>query len=458
VLLIYRNVGTQQQKKWVLLCAGLFFYGYGSLFHLLLLLGIIVTDFIVAIAIEKSKSDRKKQFLLALGIASNLGVLILFKYVGFFYQVAFMLSGLELKPLDTGLWNLVLPIGISFYTFQSIAYLLDVFKNKAKAETSFPDFLLFISFFPQLVAGPIERAAHLAPQLKQLTNPSWQVIEQGILLILYGFFKKIFIADRLSLYTEQVFGFPQLYQGPHILLANIFFTFQIYCDFSGYTDIARGTARLFGIKLMLNFNKPYLSGSFREFWSRWHISLSNWFRDVLYIPLGGSKQTKGKTLLNLGIVFFFSGLWHGAGFNYILWGCYHGLLVVVERLLQPLVLKGRLSLILKTLLVFLFISAGWLFFAVGSWDNLISTLNQLFVGWHDPYQSLNILQSKSFMLFSIAGCIGLLLWEIFEFRIKDSLKAQISNPVFRYIWLIMVIQFLAWFGQFSGKQFIYFQF
>lgn len=458
VFFAYRWTCHQTQRKWLLILAGIIFYGYGSLLHLLLLLGIIVTDYLVGKQIAYARVSWLKKSWFVFGVVSNLGVLILFKYINFFYQIISQVTSWQTEPSSHVVWNLVLPVGISFYTFQSIAYLLDVYRGKVQAASDFGDFVLFISFFPQLVAGPIERYAHLAPQLKSLNLPGWQIIEQGLRLILFGFFKKLFIADRLALYTDQVFNFPDLYQGPHILLANFFFTFQIYCDFSGYTDIARGTAKLFGVHLMINFDKPYLSHSFREFWSRWHISLSQWFRDVVYISLGGNREGKTKTLWNLGVVFFLSGLWHGAGFNYILWGCYHGLLVIVERLIKWPFAENKIMQMGKNLLVFGAVSLGWIFFAAGNWQNMLTILKQCAHGWNEPYQHLNILQSNSFMIFAFGGIAGLMAWEIFHQKLMIRIENWAQHPLIRYGWYIFVVQFLAWFGQFSGKQFIYFQF
>lgn len=309
-----------------LLISSLFFYGYWDWRFLSLLLLSIFIDFIAGKKIEQADSTSQKKGWLWFSLMGNLGILLSFKYLDFFIgSFATLLENLGFSPNITSL-NIIFPIGISFYTFQSLGYTIDVYRAKAKAESNFLTYATYVSFFPQLVAGPIERAGHLLPQFKRIRHFNYSEAVVGVRMILLGFFKKMVIADGCAKHVDYMFEHHNELNGSALLLAGFLFSIQIYGDFSGYTDIAIGTARFFGIKLNKNFSYPFFSRNLSEFWRRWHISLSSWFRDYVYIPLGGSRYGKQKTLLNILIVFTISGLWHGANWTFVLWGLLHGLL------------------------------------------------------------------------------------------------------------------------------------
>lgn len=317
--------------RWlVIVIASYFFYAYGSGVYVLLIIFSTLVDYTAARLISASSDKPRRRLYLALSLSVNLGVLFVFKYFNFANESArlfFESVGIDytVRPLD-----LLLPIGISFYTFQSMAYTIDVYRGIIPAEKHLGVMAAFISFFPQLVAGPIERAPNILPQFRIRFRFDPDRTVSGLRLILWGAFKKIAIADRLAIYVNTVYDAPANHDGGALLLATIFFGFQIYCDFSAYSDIAIGSARILGFELMENFRQPYFARTVREFWARWHISLSTWFRDYLYIPLGGNRVPFPRALLNLFIVFLVSGVWHGASWTFVLWGALHGVYVMVE--------------------------------------------------------------------------------------------------------------------------------
>ena len=287
-----------------------------------------------SIAIEGSNCQKKKKIYLSFCIIATLSILFCFKYLTFF-SIAFNdFCEILNIPYELPILKVLLPVGISFFTFQSLSYTIDVYRKKVKAEHHLGIFALFISYFPQLVAGPIERSNLLIPQLKENNEYDEDRIINALKLILWGFLKKVVVADRLAVYVNTVYNNVYSYEGLTLCIATYFFAFQIYCDFSGYTDIARGVARMMGVNLSTNFNRPYASKSIREFWTRWHITLSNWFRDYVYFPLGGNRKGFYRQNINVLIVFALSGLWHGANWTFIIWGGLHGLFRVIENLLQ----------------------------------------------------------------------------------------------------------------------------
>jgi alginate O-acetyltransferase complex protein AlgI len=328
---VYFVLGQRWRWLWILV-ASYFFYAYGHAEYLWIILLTTGVDYVVARLIDRSDDPRRRKLLLALSLSLNLGVLFTFKYFNFFnesFGAVFHLFG---ASYQISAFTLALPVGISFYTFQSMAYTIDVYRGKLRAEKRAGVFATFVAFFPQLVAGPIERAPHMLPQYRRRLHFDEERTVEGLRRILWGFFKKVVIADRLAIYVNAVYSAPQSYSGFPLIVATIFFAFQIYCDFSAYTDIAIGVARIMGFDLMENFRQPYFARSVREFWARWHISLSTWFRDYLYIPLGGSRVPFPRHLLNLFIVFLVSGLWHGASWTFVIWGGLHGFYVVAEAL------------------------------------------------------------------------------------------------------------------------------
>ena len=387
-------------QNWLLLAASYVFYGWWDWRFLGLILASSLVDFLCGKCVDRKRSpelsERARKFCLVVSLGANLGALGFFKYYNFFVDSA----GSVLESLGIG-WgtstlSIILPIGISFYTFQTMSYTIDVYRGRLDSTDRLGDFLLFVSFFPQLVAGPIERASHLLPQIQKPREVRADTMASGVQLMLFGFFKKMVIADNLGLFVDSIFENPHAaLNGPVVLLALLAFSFQIYGDFSGYTDIARGAARVLGFDLCQNFRMPYLATNPSDFWQRWHVSLSTWLRDYLYIPLGGNQKGKARTGINLCITMLLGGLWHGAAWNFVLWGAYHGLLLLVFHLFVPrrdgraagARVRGGLRFWIKVLAFFGLTLCGWLLFRVTS----IHQLGQMVVAlgeWGTPTQAL----------------------------------------------------------------------
>jgi alginate O-acetyltransferase complex protein AlgI len=350
-------------RNFVLVMASYFFYGYIHPWFLFLLWFVTLAVYASGLAMEKWPLHRRAFFLL--GIAACLGMLGMFKYFNFFIDNVVTAARLLGFDMSQPAFRVALPVGISFFAFQGMSYVIDVYRGDIRARTSFVDVALFKAFFPQLVAGPIERATHFLPQIERRRELQPELAIEGLLLILWGYFKKLVIADNVSVIANKVFSLAQ--PGFPLLWAGVFaFCVQIYADFSGYTDIARGTAKLFGFNLIENFRNPYLASSPVDFWRRWHISLSTWFRDYVYIPLGGNRGGRLIGARNVMITFLLSGLWHGASWNYVLWGAYWGLLIVGYNLLaNPAPARAadtRGGLVLRISLTFVLTNIGWLIF------------------------------------------------------------------------------------------------
>ncbi len=390
VFILYWFVAVKSFKfqNILLLIASYFFYGCWDWRFLLLLVFSTVLDYYSGIKISEAQkqSEKKKWFWLSIGV--NLGFLGVFKYYNFFiisFGDAISHLGLHINP-----WTIkvILPVGISFYTFHGISYLIDIYKNRIKPERNIINYSVFVSFFPLLVAGPIERATHLLPQIKKDRKFDYLKAVDGLKQIVWGLFKKIVIADNCAQYANMIFNNSEDYNGSTLVLGALFFTFQIYCDFSGYSDIALGTARLFGIELLRNFSFPYFSRDIAEFWRRWHISLSTWFRDYLYIPLGGSK---GGTLIkvrNVFIIFLVSAFWHGANWTFIVWGALNALYIIPSVLFKTnrnnldIVAQGKYLPTFKELLAmsttFGLTVFAWIFFRAESIGHALSYVSGVF--------------------------------------------------------------------------------
>ncbi len=336
VLLVYYALGHRRQNLW-LLAASYFFYGCWDYRFLSLILISTVVDFVSGFRIDRSASPAGRKAWLALSVCVNLGILGFFKYFDFFSESTIQLFRLVGLEASTVTLNFVLPVGISFYTFQTMSYTIDIYRGKMKPTHDLPTFALYVAYFPQLVAGPIERAVRLLPQLQRPRCVTTEHLSSGAVLILIGLFKKLVLADSVADSVDAVFADPANASSAVLLRTAYLFAIQIYCDFSGYSDIARGTSRLFGIELVENFNQPYLSTNITEFWRRWHMSLSSWLRDYLYIPLGGNRRGTGRTYANLLTTMFLGGLWHGANWTFVVWGLIHGAYLVAHKL----ILGGR---------------------------------------------------------------------------------------------------------------------
>ena len=369
-LFIYPRLNLRKQNVF-LLAASYIFYGYWDWRFNFLLLTSTVVDFFIGQRLFKAKDKRNKKCLLLVSVTVNLGILGFFKYFNFFIDsMGVFLAGFGLDP-HLPLLHVILPVGISFYTFQTMSYTFDIYRGRLTPINNFIDFALFVSFFPQLVAGPIERARNLLPQITKRRNISYFQIKSGLNLILLGYFKKVAIADTLAPIVDHAFSNPGVLSSGELLTGIYAFSFQIYGDFSGYTDIARGVARLLGFEIMENFNAPYLSRNITEFWRRWHISLSSWLRDYLYISLGGNRKGKHRTYLNLMITMFLGGLWHGAAWTFVAWGVVHGIYLAIHRFMledRKLDLSGPLNLtgwvfdLLRIVFTFHLVTLTWILF------------------------------------------------------------------------------------------------
>ena len=431
----------------VLLAASLFFYMYWKIPYVLLLLLSGLVDFCVALAIERSTRAKAKKAFLLISLCSNLGMLGFFKYYNFF------LDGLDTFALRPG-WlsttSLLLPLGISFYTFQTMSYTIDVYRGSLKAERNPLKLLTFVAFFPQLVAGPIVRASDLLPQINKCVRPTWDDFIVGGQRVMAGFIKKTVVADNVSVIVNQVYGAPDAYNGQALLIATYAFAIQIVFDFSGYSDMAIGLARMLGFRFLENFNMPYLSSSIQDFWRRWHISLSSWLRDYLYIGLGGNRHGAWATYRNLMLTMLLGGLWHGASFNFVIWGAIHGVWLAIERFYTRKMRHGThssttLGTWVKTLLVFHGVCLAWIFFRAPSFHDAWQTVTGIFM-WTD---------GLSLRPFEVVYALGLtLLGALFLvgfFKLKHY-GSWAKGALFAYGLTCVIV-----FGS-TGQDFIYFVF
>ena len=364
-------------RKYWLLAASYFFYMYWNPALIVLLLFSTVVDYGCSRGMETATTGQKK-LLMLISVLVNLGLLFSFKYLDFFGQTVNAFCTVANIPYRVPALNLILPVGISFYTFQTMSYTIDVYRGKITAERDFVSFALYVTFFPQLVAGPIERAGALLPQLKAQRKPEREDFAAGFQLLVSGFFRKVVIADLCGRFVDRVYGAAEPVDGSAVLVATLLFAVQIYCDFAGYSEIAAGSARLMGIRLMRNFDRPYLSGSIREFWRRWHISLSGWFTDYLYIPLGGSRRGRKRQIFATLVVFAASGLWHGARWTFVLWGLLHGVLLTLEILTKSSDRKPRW---LGIGLTFAAVTLSWVFFRSNTLEQAVAFLTALLRPW-----------------------------------------------------------------------------
>lgn len=383
---------TPARFRWgVLLAASYYFYGTFKLFYPAVIAVSTLLAYITAIAMEREQQQPKKKIYLLFGLVANIGILFTFKYFDFLDSSLQQVLGTAGISFESHALKLLIPVGISFYTFQIISYLADVYRGDTRAEKHPGIFALYISFFPKLLAGPIERAGLLIPQLHKDTHfDAWR-FTSGLKLICWGLFKKMVVADRLAVFVNIVFSDPQGHTGLSLVFAIFLYSFQIYCDFSGYTDIAIGLARLFGIDLSDNFNRPYTATSIADFWRRWHISLSSWLRDYLYIPLGGSRVRVPRHYLNYLIVFLICGLWHGANWTFVVWGLIHGLYLVFGRVTGSLRAKATaaagldkapvLHRRIRIFLTFILVSVAWVFFRANTFSDAIYIITHLHTGW-----------------------------------------------------------------------------
>lgn len=467
VYILYWCLARKLKSQNVLLLgASYFFYACWDWRFLFLLIFSTLLDYYTGIKIYNASSKKRKSFWLWLSLIINLGFLGVFKYYNFFVEsFADGLSLLGIKSSISSL-NVILPVGISFYTFHGLSYIIDVYKNRILPERNFINYSVFVSFFPLLVAGPIERATHLLPQIIEHRKFDYSKSVDGLRQILWGFFKKIVIADNCAEYANLVFNNPDQYSGSSLLFGAIFFSFQIYCDFSGYSDIALGVARLFGIELLRNFAFPYFSRDIAEFWRRWHISLSSWFKDYLYIPIGGSKASLLVKIRNVFIIFIVSGLWHGANWTFVFWGIINAIYVIPSILLNSnrsnldIVAKGKYLpsfkefysiLITYTLTVF-----AWIFFRSTDIQSAFDFFSKMFS--HSFFTSPFFLnETKALLILCISVIFFLTEWIGRESQYAiQNLNRRFSQPLRWCIYYALIFSMFYFGGK--EQEFIYFKF
>jgi len=490
--------GLKWQGRWILLLvASCYFYMVFKPAYILILLLTIVIDYIAGIWIEKSRG-KARRWLLIVSLVTNIGILAFFKYLGFFTEnLSLLFEQLNMPELSAQVFNLgnrvfirvlrffgesgissfkdnmsILPVGLSFHTFQAMSYTIEVYRGNQKAERHFGIYALYVMFYPQLVAGPIERPQNVLWQFHKTFPFDAENVKAGLMQMAFGFFKKVVIADRLFMLVDYAYANPAQHNGLTLLVATFFFTFQIYCDFSGYSDIAIGAARVMGFTLMENFRTPYIAQSISEFWRRWHISLSTWFRDYLYIPLGGNRKGEFRQYLNMLIVFLASGLWHGPNWTYVIWGGLNGfyqvLAVLRDKLLarlgfinipprqitspasEPHPKSSPVRVVVNVLITFVLIMLTWVFFRARSVSDAFLILQR--IATLSPSDSIESPMNTTEMWFSVFLIAFLLVKEFFYLYIPTR------NTV-RFAVLFVLITFVTYlFGVFSSNQFIYFQF
>lgn len=459
-----------------LLAASYFFFYYSSNYLITLLIYTTLWDYYFGKAIWQTTDIRKKKFLLICSLAGNLGLLGFFKYADFAITQFNMLgSHFDLKN-NIPLLNLALPIGISFYTFHSITYTVSIFRGQMPPAKSFLDYAIFVTFFPQLVAGPILRAKDFLPQLREKLENSESKgrfrqilitesnLKLGITIMAIGFFKKMFLADNIAPLVNVVFDHPLGYDSFTIILGTIAFGAQIYCDFSGYSDIAIGAATVMGFKIPINFNKPYFASSPSDFWKRWHISLSSWLRDYLYIPLGGNRKSKSRTYLNLFIVMFLGGLWHGASWNFVIWGMMHGLYLSFHKMIttkfpnttKSSFFKTKVGIIFSIFITQYFVFLAWIAFRVKDVNSMLYSM-QKYIVWDFQTQEFIKFVSSHYVQMGFILVFGILYLLSYK---KENVAEKISSFRLRYwfLFLTIIVIFVLFFYNGRPEEFIYFQF
>lgn len=460
--------------RWsMLLTASCFFYMYFIPVYILILFGTIIIDYFAGIYLEKTVEPKKKKFYLICSLIANIGVLAVFKYYNFFLDNINEAS-LALFDKATALryLGIALPIGLSFHTFQAMSYTFEVYYGRQKAEKHFGIYALYVMFYPQLVAGPIERPQNILHQFHQKQFFDYQRLSSGLRMMIWGLFKKVVIADNLAGLVNTAYTSPDDHTGMTLLLTSYFFAFQIYCDFSGYSDMAIGAARVMGYDLMENFRTPYIAASIKEFWSRWHISLSTWFRDYLYIPLGGNRTGKSRWMLNLFLVFLISGIWHGANWTYVVWGALHGIFLMIaivkDDFLERKGIKfsenNKIIHWINVFITFQLASFAWIFFRANSIQDAFTIIEKIA---HGEYSVAGFIDSVSVLAdnpknFGRTLFIMLLmgLFYIVDPYIDKIIKGRVflPKPYMKYVLYSLIIAFILLFGFFGEVSFIYFQF
>lgn len=462
-------------RRVFLLLASCYFYAVLIPKYLLLLIFVITADFFLASLIAKN-SGKKRTLCLITSIIINIGILFFFKYFNFFnVNVGELAKALHFN-YSPSLLHIVLPIGLSFHVFQSLSYIIEVYRNKYLPEKNYITYALYVLFFPQLVAGPIERPQHLLPQLSAVQVFDPVLARRGLERMLWGFFKKLVIADQIGQIINPLYSNLPTH-APTLVLIAILFTYQLYCDFSGYTDIAIGTAQMLGISLRENFNRPFAARSFSEFWHRWHMSLSTWFRDYVYFSLGGSKVSKLLWARNVIVTFLLSGLWHGANWTYIVWGLINGVYLVIEQLSEKIAVKmlnilnitqntymSKVYSFLKTLFVFLCVSLAFIFFRAENVEKAWWMLEHIFSFSSSQYDGYSLLRAMTSVVGNVSFLVTILAIVVLEIvqyfqAKKETFFIFDARPRYvRYVWYAVLTWSILLFGYFEAQTFIYFQF
>ena len=447
VLIIYYIIPKKARWVFLLLVSYFFYMNWEPIYALLILTSTIIT-FVGSKVIYNSSSQSLRKLCLVICLIINFGILFLFKYYNFVTKFLYdLLEFLNLR-IHFPEFKFLLPVGISFYTFQAVSYLIDVYKKDLHPEKQFGRYALFVAFFPQLVAGPIERAKSLLPQLRNDISFNYSKAVEGIKLIIWGYFMKVVVADRLALYVNIVYDEPELHSSITYIVASVFFAFQIYCDFGGYSNIAIGTAKIMGFDLMTNFRRPYFAQNVSEFWRRWHISLSTWFRDYLYIPLGGNRKNRKRKNFNLFVTFLISGIWHGANWTFVFWGAINGIYQILNSYIK-LNLRLLNFSILRMLITFILIDFTWIFFRANSLSDAFLIIKSIYQN-NGPI----FIENKASFMYGLIGLI-ILIFKDFYNEFSHSIK---PNILIKYMWYSLIVILILLIGVFDESQFIYFQF
>ncbi len=480
---IYYLIPQKIRSYWLLAASYYFYMCWNAKYVLLLLFSTVVT-YVSGILLEKfAKNEKntgggvKRKLCIAASFILNLSILFVFKYLDFCIDSLNQILGHLHIALNAPAYDLLLPVGISFYTFQALGYTMDVYRGEIYAEKNFFRYALFVSFFPQLVAGPIERSKNLLRQLDKPAKPCFDSLRDGFLLMLWGYFMKVVLADRIAVFVDTVYGDFETYTGVYLIVATVLFAVQIYCDFSGYSVIAMGAAKILGIGLMENFDAPYLSVSVAEFWRRWHISLSSWFRDYLYIPLGGSRRGKTRKYVNLLLTFGVSGLWHGADWSYVIWGLLNGAWQIIGDLLKPFKKKAAVFLDIKedslshkcirVVTTFFLVDLAWVFFRADSAFAALRIIKRMFTArnhwvWFDGSLFECGLSRQNFTLM-IWGILLLFVVDICKYRGISLRKVLAKQDYWAQCLAVAatvlgILLFGMWGAGYDAANFIYFQF
>lgn len=457
-----------QKYRWLhLLIASCIFYAAFLPVYILILFLTIIIDYCSGLLIERASDKKHKKLFLVGSIITNIGVLAIFKYYNFFIKnFNHLFNSLNVTTHSLPLLNIILPIGLSFHTFQAMSYTIEVYKGNQIAERHFGIYSLYVMFYPQLVAGPIERPQNLLHQFKEVHHFSSENLFSGLRLMLWGFFKKLVIADRVAIYVSAVYNFPSNFHYLNLIIATLFFTIQIYCDFSGYSDIALGAAKTMGFKLMTNFNRPYFSKNVQEFWKRWHISLSTWFKDYLYIALGGNKVPMYRVYINVAIVFLVSGFWHGANWTYIVWGALHTVYILTYMYLSRSnsikIKPSYAKSVFQIGFTFIIVSFAWIFFRANSLSDAFIIIGNIFkLNSTHNFQSvvINLSNFSEFGIISTSiSLIMIFIMFIVEYNYTPLFEELNNKAVSDIILCSFCVIAIILFGVFYNNSFIYFQF